>query len=244
MKQNEGLYRAGRLIRRIIIGTVTLIAVVAAVGYFFLTRQVDPESAWRFARRELDGGALHYDERAEKVAHVYVRRPANYLRAANGLLVATADRVLFIGVEPRDKLAGADAPAAILTSEFPNDTLLTTSIRRIYSLTAHGVVMTRGKRSEEYAAASGYESQLDSLVAYVEQRQRQERAAAAQARRLREQLAELLKQPLHYVVQRGDALSVIATRYNATSDQLREWNHLPSDRIRAGETLLVRPGKR
>lgn len=206
-------------------------------------RQVDPDSAWAYARRELDGGALHYNERAVRVARVYVRRPTNYFRAANGLLVATADRVLFIGVEPRDKLAGADAPAAILTSEFANDTLLSTSLRRIYSLTAHGVVLRRDNRREEYAASRGYEGQLDSLVAYVEQRQRQERAAAVQDRRLREQLADLLKQPLHYVVQRGDALSIIATRYNATPAQLREWNDLANDRIRAGETLLVRPGR-
>jgi hypothetical protein len=243
VKETEGLYRAGRLVRRLIVGTVTLVAVVAAVGYLFLMRQVDPASAWVYARRELDGGALPYDEHAVRIARVYRRRPANYFRAANGLLVATPDRLLFIGVEPRDKLAGADAPAAILTSEFPNDTLLSASLHRIYSLTAHGVVISRGNRTEEYAASSGYEGQLDSLVAYVQKRQIQERAAAAQERVLRQQLADLLKQPLHYVVQRGDALSVIATRYNATPAQLREWNHLSSDRIRAGETLLVRPGR-
>jgi plasmid stabilization system protein ParE len=243
MKETEGLYRAGRFIRRVIVGTITLIAVVACVGYLFLMRQVDPAAAWAYAARELDGGTLHYDEHAVRIARVYRRRPANYFRAANGLLVATPDRVLFIGVEPRDKLAGADAPAAILTSEFPNDTLLATSVQRIYSLTAHGVVISRGNRTEEYAASSGYEAQLDSLVGYLQQRQSQERAAAAQDRALRQQLADLLKQPLHYVVQRGDALSVIATRYNATPAQLREWNHLSGDRIRAGQTLLVRPGR-
>lgn len=243
MKETEGLYRAGRFIRRVLVGTITLIVVVAAVGYLFLTRQVDPASAWAYATRELDGGALHYDEHPVRIARVYRRRPANYFRAANGLLVATPERVLFIGIEPRDILAGADAPAAILTSEFPNDTLLSTSLQRVYSFTAHGVVIRRGNRTEQYAASSGYEAQLDSLVGYLTKRQIQERAAAAQDRELREQLAKLLRQPLHYVVERGDALSVIASRYNATPAQLREWNHLASDRIRAGETLLVRPGK-
>jgi len=243
VKETEGLYRAGRFVRRVIVGTITLIVVVAAVGYLFLMRQVDPASAWAYATRELDGGALHYDEHAVRTARVYRRRPANYFRAANGLLVATPERVLFIGIEPRDKLAGADAPAAILTSEFPNDTLLSASVHRIYSLTAHGVVISRANRTEEYAASPGYEGELDSLVDYVQKRQSQERAAAAQDRALRQQLADLLKQPLHYVVQRGDALSIIATRYNATSAQLREWNHLANDRIRAGETLLVRPGR-
>lgn len=243
MRETEGLYRAGRLLRRIVVGTITLIVVVAAVGYQFLMRQVDPAAAWAYAARELDTGGLHYDEHAERIARVYLRRPANYFRAANGLLVATPERVLFIGVEPRDKLAGADAPAAILSNEFPNDTLLSMSLQRVYSLTAHGVVLTRGTRSEEYAASAGYEGQLDSLVAYVQRHQMQERAIAAQDKALRQQLADLLKQPLHYVVVRGDALSVIAARYNATPEQLREWNHLTNDRIRAGETLLVRPGR-
>jgi LysM repeat protein len=66
---------------------------------------------------------------------------------------------------------------------------------------------------------------------------------AAQDRALREQLAQLLKQPLKYVVERGDAISTIAARYGASVAQIREWNHLPNDRVRVGDTLLVRLGK-
>ncbi len=242
MKQTEGLYRAARLIKHLVLGTITLVIVVAAVGYLFLMRQVDPKAAWATARRELDSGFLHYGERVLSVAHVYTRRPTDYFRSANGLLVATQDRVIFIGLEPRDKLAGADAPSAILTSEFPNDTLLTVRTRRIYSLTAHGIVLARGLHREEFAASVGHEQELDSLTAFVDARQREQRAVAAQDRALREQLAELLKQPLYYVVQRGDALSTIAARYNATPAQIREWNHLPNDRVRIGAKLLVRPG--
>lgn len=242
MRENEGLYKAARFVKRLVIGSVTLVVVVAAVGYLFLMRQVDPGSAWAAAKRELDGGILHYGERPIRVARVYRRRPTNYFRAANGLLVATPERVIFIGIEPRDKLAGADAPSAILTSEFPNDTTLSIATHRVYSLTARGIVLNRGNRAESYAAAGGYQDELDSLASYVQRRQRDQRAVAAQDRVLRAQLAELLKQPLHYVVQRGDALSSIAARYGATSDQIREWNHLPNDRVRIGATLLVRPG--
>lgn len=243
MKQNEWLYRAARFVRRVVIGVVALVMVVAAVGYFFLMRQVDPGSAWASAQRELEGGFLRYGEIPVRVARVYRRRATNYYRAANGLLVATPERVIFIGIEPRDKLAGADAPAAILTSEFPDDTTLSATPSRIYSLTAHGVILTRGKRTESYAASSGYEGELDSLVSYVHDHQRDQLATAAQDRRLREQLAQLLRQPLHYVVQRGDALSTIAARYNATPEQIRHWNRLPNDKVRVGATLLVRPGQ-
>lgn len=237
------MYRVARFIKRVVIGVVALIVVVAAVGYFFLMRQVDPGSAWSSARRELDNGILHYGERSVRIARVYRRRPTNYFRAANGLLVATAERVIFIGIEPRDKLAGPDAPAAIVTSEFSTDTALSATTHRIYSLTAHGIILSRGRRTESYAAARGYENELDSLASYVHDTQRRERAAAVQDRILKEQLAALLKQPLHYVVQRGDALSTIAARYGATAQQIREWNQLPNDRVRIGATLLVRPGR-
>lgn len=243
MKQDEGLYRAARLIRRLIVGVVTLVVVVAVVGYLFVMRQVDPNSAWAYARRELATGGLQFGERPMRIARVYIRRPANYFRAASGLLVATPDRVLFIGLEPRDKLAGADAPAAVLSTEFRDDTLLTLTPRRLYAMTAHGVTLSRADRSQSYAAASGYQDELDSLVAYVASHQRDQRELAARDRTLKEQLAELLKQPLHYVVERGDAISTIAARYGATPAQIREWNHLPSDRVRIGATLLVRPGR-
>jgi len=242
MRQNEALYRAARLVKRLIIGLITIVLVVTAVGYFFLIRKVDPHSAWTYAQRELDGGMLHYGERPMRLARVYRRRATSYFRQANGLLVATPERVIFIGLEPRDKLAGADAPSAILTSAFPDDTLLSAATHRIYALSAHGVVLSRGSRTESYAAAPGYEDDVDSLVAYIDRHKDQLRAAAVQDRKLREQLASLLRQPLRYVVERGDAISTIAARYGATPEQIREWNHLSGDKVRIGQTLLVRPG--
>lgn len=243
MKRNEGLYRTVRFVKHLVIGIASLVLIMAAVGYFFLMRQVDPRAAWKFAERELAGGMLHYGERPIRVAHVYVRRPTSYFRAASGLLVATPERVLFVGVEPRDKLAGADAPAPILTSEFTNDTLLSARNVRLYAFTAHGILLSQGSRAQAYAASSGHDAEMDALLAYVQRHQREQRAAAIQDRELRAQLASLLKQPLTYVVERGDAVSTIAARFGATPEQIREWNHLSNDRIRAGQTLLVRPGK-
>ena len=42
-------------------------------------------------------------------------------------------------------------------------------------------------------------------------------------------------------VQEGDALSVLAERFDCTVDQLREWNELPGDTIRIGQELVVSP---
>ncbi|MEO6779091.1 MAG: LysM peptidoglycan-binding domain-containing protein [Gemmatimonadaceae bacterium] len=243
MRETEGLFRAIRFVRRLVVGAVALVVIVAAVGYLFLMRQVDPHSAWTAAQREIEGGMLHYGERPLRIARVFRRRPTNYFRAANGLLVATSERIIFVGIEPRDKLAGADAPSAILTAEFPIDTSLAADSHRIYWLTAPGLTLSRAGRTASFAASSGYAADLDSLAAYIEHKQRSERAAAVRDRALRVQIEQLLKEPLHYTVRRGDALSTIATRFGATQDQIREWNQLPNDRVRIGATLLVRPGR-
>ena len=40
---------------------------------------------------------------------------------------------------------------------------------------------------------------------------------------------------------RKNSLISIATLYGVTPEQLREWNHLEGDRIRVGQSLMVKP---
>lgn len=42
-----------------------------------------------------------------------------------------------------------------------------------------------------------------------------------------------------YVIKKGDSLSSLAKRYHTTITQLKEWNHLSSNTIYAGEKLMV-----
>lgn len=241
MKETEGLYRAVQLVKRTVLTLLVLTLGVVIAGYLFLVRQVDASAAWREAARELRAGVLHYGETPERTARVYQRRPSNYFRATNGLLVATRERLLYVGVEPRDQLAGPDAPASLVTSALPNDTLLALRRRRLYFLTAPGVWAHRLQQTETFAAARGHSAELDSLVAFVRRSHARQRAAAAAERRLRAELARLLREPLSYRVARGDALSTIATRFGASIDDVRRWNHLPSNKVRLGDTLLVKP---
>jgi len=242
MKESEGLYRSFRFIKRAIIGVMVIVLGVTVFGYAIFMRQVDARGAWTAASRELNGGMLGYGERVERFAKAYQRRPADYYRASNGLLVATNDRVIFVGIAPTDKLDNEDAPATILQYEFPNDTLLSLDQRRLYGLTATGVAISHGDGVvREFAAADGSESTLDSLVVHVNRRLVAQREEAARERTLRAAVAALIDEPIFYVVKRGDALFSIAKKFDTTPEQLRAWNNIVGDRVKIGQQLTVKP---
>jgi LysM repeat protein len=245
MKESEGLYRTFRFLKKALLGLAVVLIGLLLFGYFFFMRHVDAPKAWASADRELQGGMLHYGEKVQRQAKVFIRRPSDYYRSANGVLYATNDRLIFIGVAPGEKLENADAPATIVSQEFPNDTLLDMRGRRLYFLTAHGVSVAHpGVARGVFAATSGQGAALDSLVDYVNATHASQRAAAAKEARLRQAVASLLKEPLYYTVKRGDALSLIATKFDATPDQIRQWNQIVGDRVKIGQKLLVKPAKK
>jgi LysM repeat protein len=245
MKESEGLYRTFRFLKKALLGLAVVLIGLLLFGYFFFMRHVDAPKAWASAARELQGGMLHFGEKVQRQARVFIRRPSDYYRSANGILYATNDRLIFIGVAPGEKLASADAPATIVSQEFPNDTLLDMKGRRLYFLTAHGVSVTHpGVTRAVFAATSGQGAALDSLVDYVNATHESQRAAAAKEARLRRAVAALVKEPLYYTVKRGDALSLIATKFGATADQIRQWNQIEGDRVKIGQKLLVKPAKK
>ena len=54
----------------------------------------------------------------------------------------------------------------------------------------------------------------------------------------------LIKQPIYYTVKRGDALFSIARKFDTTPEQLQRWNQLVGDRVKIGQKLLVKAGKK
>lgn len=242
MKESEGLYRSFNLLKQLLLGIVALMLGLLVFGYFFFMRHVDAPKAQAAAERELQGGTLHYGERVAKKAKVYQRRPTDYFRGLDGMLYATNDRLIFIGVAPSDKLESADAPPVVVTQEFPNDTLLKVEHRRLFLLTAHGAVIQHpGSPIGLFGSNRGDEKSLDALVDYVTRIHARQRADAAAERKLRAAVAAMIKEPLYYTVKRGDALSLIATKFGATPDQVKSWNNLTTDRVKIGEKLLVKP---
>jgi hypothetical protein len=245
MKESEGLYRSFRFLKKALLGLAIVILALLLFGYFFFMRHVDAPKAWTAADRELQGGMLEYGENVQRKAKVFMRRPSDYYRGANGMLYATNDRLIFIGVAPGSKFEDADAPPMIVSQEFPNDTLLDLRGTRLYLLTAHGVRVSHPTvPRSEFAASPGEEAALDSLAEYVNAIHGAQRREAAREKRLREAVDALIRQPLYYTVKRGDAISLIATKFEATQDQIRQWNQIEGDRIKIGQRLLVKPAKK
>src|SRR5207253_4134772 len=112
----------------------------------------------------------------------------------------------------------------------------------LYFRTAHGVSVSHpGVPRADFAAVRGQETSLDSLVDYVNGVHATQRKEAATERRLREAVAALIREPIYYTVKRGDALFSIARRFEATPEQIQQWNQLESDRVKIGQRLLVKP---
>ena len=245
MKESEGLYRSFNFLKKAVIGLAVVFVALLLFGYFFFMRHVDAPKAWAAADRELQGDMLHYGEKVESKARVFMRRPSDYYRGANGVLYATNDRLIFIGVAPGSKFESEDSPPLIVSQEFPNDTLLSMKTTRLYFLTAHGVRVSHpGASRGEFAALSENAPALDSLVDYVNSVHAKQREDAAAERRLRAAVAALIAEPLYYTVKRGDALFSIARKFDTNADQLRAWNNLEGDRVKIGQRLLVKPGKK
>jgi len=241
MRESEGIYRLVRFIKRTLIGLFAVVIGLMIFGYAVFMRHVDARGAWEAAAQELNAGMLHYGERVEVFAKAFQRRPTDYYRASNGLLVATNERLIFIGIAPSDKLENEDAPPTILQYEFPNDTLLRLKKRRLYLLTAKGVQISRGDAQVQlFAASPGDEESLEKLTNHVNRRLDAQRVEAIRERRIRAGIAALIDQPIYYVVRRGDAISSIATRFDTTPENIRKWNNIIGDRVRIGDRLIVK----
>src|SRR5438105_14414234 len=114
MKESEGLYRSVAFLKKAMSGVAVVIVAFLLFGYFFFMRHVDAPKAWAAADRELQGGMLHFGEKVQRKAKVFMRRPSDYYRSANGMLYATNDRLIFIGVAPGSKFENEDSPPVIV----------------------------------------------------------------------------------------------------------------------------------
>ncbi len=227
-------------------GAIVVLGVLAQFAVH--TYRTEPRNTNAIAARELRLNTLADGERVIRTVPVFQRPWIDYFRATRGLLVLTDRRLLFLGLEPRDLLGNGDSPPTFTEHDFAVDTVVQLHPGRTFFGIAKAVVVDTPEGTYRYGVPSqawGKASLLlhsiaarhERLVA-IGQRQSRQRAVIEKQRKLAQAQAA---KPTFYTVKRGDALSSIAARWNTTADQLRAWNNIQGNKIRVGQSLLVKP---
>jgi LysM repeat protein len=164
-------------------------------------------------------------------------------KATPGMLAVTDRRLIFVGLVPSllpPPAADGEAPATEL-SGFWLDSIALRETRSAVTGTRSIALRAAGK-NERFSILPRDRDAADRLVLGVTHWQSAARDAAAKALDEQEEAAELARAPVYHRVKHGDALASLATEYHVAVDSLRRWNHLSSNRIRVGDSVLVRPG--
>lgn len=234
---------------RYVTRTLSVVVAVAIVVLVVRALRADQRDAHAIAERELRINTLQPGEEVHRSVAVFKRPLLSFFRATHGILALTDRRLVYLGVEPRDILAAPDLPPTFEQQEFSLDTSVHVSSGRALYWLAKGIVITTPTDHIRLAVPSASAPAADLLIASMNAQRDRAVAEAAQRgadeRRLEEGRRAVeadRRKPKYYVVKRGDALGGIATMWNTTTDRLREWNQLTGNRIRVGQSLLVRPG--
>ncbi|MFL5612268.1 MAG: LysM peptidoglycan-binding domain-containing protein [Gemmatimonadaceae bacterium] len=233
--------------RYTIIGA-TIVVLGLLAQFAVHTYRTEPRNTSAIAERELRLNTLAEGERVIRMVAVFQRPWIDYFRATRGLLVLTDRRLLFLGLEPRDLLGSGDSPPTFTEHDFQVDTLVRLHQGRTFFGIAKALVVDTPDGSYRYGVPSqvwGKASLLLHSLAARHERilvlgERQARMRAAVDSQVKAAVGEAAK-PKYYTVKRGDALSTIAARWNTTPETLRAWNNISGNKIRIGQSLLVKP---
>jgi len=236
--------RRARFTTRVLI----LATALAIVALMIRAARANPRDAAAIAERELRVNTLQPGEEVHRLVPVFKRPAISYFRATRGLLALTDRRLVYLGVEPRDIFAAPDLPPTFDQREFPLDTSVHVSSGRTMFGLAKAIIISTPTGSIRLGVPASAGASANLLVAAMATRR--DRAVAQAALRggemkdiekMRKAAEAQRRKAKYYVVRRGDALGSIATMWNTTTARLLEWNHLTANRIRVGQSLMVRP---
>jgi hypothetical protein len=229
---------------------VLLVAVVVLIilGQIVLhAMKTEPRDSRMIADRELKLNVLQPNERLDRVVSVVQRSPMDYFRATHGVLALTNKRIVYLGLRPRDMLAPADAPPTFDERDFPLDTGVTVTQGRAMAFLTKGIVVKMPGETIRLGVPENSWPEAQHLVAQMTTTRAEAHATAQQQDSLRKladadwkRAVAAWKKAQYYTVRSGDALGSVATQWNTSPDHLMKLNKLPDNRIRVGQTLLVR----
>jgi hypothetical protein len=164
-------------------------------------------------------------------------------KATPGMLAVTDRRLIFVGLVPSllpPPAADGETPATELYGFWLDSIVLRDSRSPVSGI--HSIALRAPGTRERFAILPKDREAAEQLMTGVARWQSAARAAAAKVIEQQEEAAQLARAPQYHRVKRGDALATLATEYHVPVDSLRRWNHLASNRIRVGDSILVRPG--
>lgn len=238
------VFRPRRRRRRLLPIVGALAAFVIAVfvaGYLLWQRHLDPVAARAILAQELSIYALEPGESVKASTFLYRRSPSSYFRSTHAVLAATDRRLLLLTLTPSDPLTREAESSLPTIRDLPKDTTVQLDTGRVMFGLARGVTIRGDDVDEGWAVRDEHLPELRAVLEDVSGVQRAMREDGEAIRLARLAAIERARQPIWHVVSRGEALLSIANRYGTSPERLRELNRMTSDRIRIGDSLLVKP---
>ena len=238
------VFRPRRRRSRLLTMLAALAAFVIALfvgGYVLWQGHLDPVAARATLAQELSSYALEPGESVKASAFLYRRSPSSYFRSAYAVLAATDRRLLLLTLTPPDPLTREAESNLPTIRDLPKDTTVQLDTGRVMFGRARGVTIRGENVRERWAVREDHWPQARAVLEDVSGVQRVMREDGEAIRLARLAAIERARQPIWHVVRRGEALLSIANRYGTSPERLRELNRMTSDRIRVGDSLLVKP---
>lgn len=241
--------KSGRLGKRpvAVIGAVVVVVVPLAIlgGTLILhSLRTEPRDALALTEREVREGLLRGNEVVVSATPVYQRAAADYFRATRGQLAMTESRFVYVGLMPRDVFGGGREPDVFEREAFPIDTLTTIESGRSLLGAARSITLEREGEGITLLVSGDDWPAAEQMLAKVRELHELQRQEAERIRGELRAAEELARRPIYHTVERGEAISTIAARYGITVERLQELNGMADTRIRAGQSLLVKPDER
>jgi hypothetical protein len=238
------VFRPRRRRSRLLVVLVVLAGCVIALfvgGYLLWQRHLDPVVARATLARELSSYALEPGESVKASAFLYRRSPSSYFRSTHAVLATTDRRLLLLTLTPPDPLTREAESNLPTIRDLPKDTTVQLDTGRVLFGLARGVTVRGQDVRERWAVRDDHWPAVRAVLEDVSAVQRAMREDGEAIRLARLAAIERARQPIWHIVRRGEALLSIANRYGTSPERLRELNRLTSDRIRVGDSLLVKP---
>ena len=231
--------RGWRTVLRVSAWSIGVTLVLAGIASMIFIHRGDAEGSARIANRELEL-MLERGEAIDWRAPVMSRHWWHYFRVTHGVLAATNRRLLYLGVPPEEILPREAEPQLLEESSFPYDRPIEIWRGRVFLGSLSGVVIRSPLQMRTFGVAASERPRLDSVLSLMRRRQRAIRETDEAERQRALAAAFTARQPIYHVVQRGEAVELLARQYNVAPEQILEWNSLPTPKIKVGQRLLVK----